>query len=102
MKKTLTGLAIITGMAFQAHTAHAQENVSVPAQHAEVSQKINLNTASVDELTALPGIGKSKAQAIVNYRKDVGEFLEVEQLTEVKGSGPKMLSKIEHFVMVAN
>jgi len=102
MKKILTSLAIVSAMAFQTYAVNAQENMSMPSQQAEVSEKINLNTASIDELTSLPGIGKSKAQAIVNYREDVGKFLEVEQLTEVKGIGPKMLSKIEHFVMVTN
>ena len=45
---------------------------------------ININTATKDELVALPGIGPAKAQAIVDYRKAHGPFKTVEDLKDVK------------------
>ncbi|MCU7554906.1 helix-hairpin-helix domain-containing protein [Alteromonas sp. ASW11-19] len=56
--------------------------------------KLDLNSATLAQLTALPGIGERKAQAIIDYRDEVGRFVEVEQLTEVKGIGEKMLAKL--------
>lgn len=47
--------------------------------------KININTAGVSELTALPGIGKSKAEAIVDYRKKAGRYTCTEDLMKVPG-----------------
>lgn len=60
---------------------------------------LNINTASAEELTQLPGIGKSKAEAIVAYRQ-AHPFKAVSELTEVKGIGPKMLEKIQAHVTV--
>lgn len=63
-------------------------------------QKINLNTASLDELTSLPGIGEKKAAAIIEYRDKYGKFTSLEQLAEVKGIGTKMLEKLRDHVSV--
>lgn len=60
---------------------------------------ININTASVEELSKLPGIGKSKAELIVAYRQ-THPFKAVSELTEVKGIGPKMLEKIQGHITV--
>ncbi|MGL5007655.1 MAG: ComEA family DNA-binding protein [Plesiomonas sp.] len=58
------------------------------------SEQVNINTATVDELDrVLLGIGKSKAQAIVDYRIKNGAFVRAEQLTEVKGIGEGILKK---------
>ena len=54
--------------------------------------KVNLNTANVNELVKLNGICKTKAQAIVDYRK-YHPFKKVEDLLNVKGIGPKILEK---------
>lgn len=62
--------------------------------------KVNINTASVDELSSLPGIGQAKAEAIVKHRKEKGKFTSIEQLTEVKGIGEKMLNKMKKEVTV--
>ena len=62
--------------------------------------KVNLNTATAKELTSLPGIGQAKAEAIVKYREANGPFKSVEDLTKVKGIGPKMLDKIKSEVTV--
>ncbi|CAG7634824.1 ComEA family DNA-binding protein [Paenibacillus allorhizosphaerae] len=61
--------------------------------------KINLNTATAEQLDELPGIGPSRAQAIIAIRQKLGgKFTSVEQLLEVKGIGEKMLSKIAPLV----
>lgn len=61
--------------------------------------KINLNTATAKQLDELPGIGASRAQAIVELRKKLGgSFKSVDQLLEVKGIGQKMLKKIKPLV----
>ena len=67
-------------------------------KEATASFKIDVNTADVDELTRIPGIGPKTAEAIVAYRKDVGQFKKVEDLIEVKGIGPKKLETIRPFL----
>ncbi len=61
---------------------------------------ININTAGVDELQKLNGIGKTYAQRIVDYRTENGEFTTVEDLLNVRGIGKKRLEQIEKFVTI--
>ncbi len=63
-------------------------------------QTVNINTASVEELDALPGIGPSKAQAIVDYRNEHGRFNSVEDIQNVKGIKGGEFSKIKDYIRV--
>ena len=55
---------------------------------------VNINTASIEELSTLPGIGQSTAEKIVKYRKD-HKFEKTSDLMEVKGIGKKKFEKIK-------
>ncbi len=60
--------------------------------------RIDLNSASAEELEALPGIGEVKANAIVTYRNEVGPFTSVGEVIEVRGIGPATLNNIADLV----
>lgn len=57
--------------------------------------KININTASVEELSSIKGIGTKKAEAIVKYRKSHGKFKNYDDLENVKGIGPALVDNIK-------
>jgi competence protein ComEA len=62
---------------------------------------VNLNTASVDQLADLPGVGKATAQRIVEYRQKSGGFKKIEELMNVKGIGEKSFLKLKPLITVA-
>ena len=71
--------------------------VVVPAPVAPTT-RVNLNTATVEQLDALPGVGPATARAIVSYRTRRGPFAKVEDLLNIDGIGPKKLESIKAHV----
>ena len=59
---------------------------------------INLNTATSDDLSSLPGIGPHIADEVILFRKTRGTFLKIEDLKAVNGIGEKRLKKIEKYL----
>jgi competence ComEA-like helix-hairpin-helix protein len=59
---------------------------------------VNINTATLDQLVGLPGIGPATAEKILEYRKENGPFESTEDLLEVNGIGPKKLAQIRPYL----
>ncbi|ENO3979672.1 ComEA family DNA-binding protein [Aeromonas veronii] len=70
------------------------------AEVAKETGKLNINTATLAELTSLKGIGDKKAQAIVDYREKQGKFTSVDQLADVNGIGPATLEANRDMIIV--
>jgi competence protein ComEA len=66
----------------------------------DAAGKVNINQATVKELSGLPGIGKKKAEAVVAYRKENGAFTHVDDIRKVEGIGKKTLEKIRGYLTV--
>ena len=61
---------------------------------------INLNTASVEDLDSLPGVGKSTAEKIVEYRRQNGPFTRIEQIMEIPRFGKAKYEKIKGNIVI--
>jgi competence protein ComEA len=65
-------------------------------------QHVNINTASATELETLPGIGPTKAQAIIDYRNQNGSFKSIEDIEKVKGIKAGVFSKVKDYIKVSD
>ncbi len=61
---------------------------------------VNINTASLEELESLDGIGSATAQKIIDYRTENGPFVSIEDLINVSGIGPAVMDQIRPFITV--
>ena len=64
------------------------------------SSLININIASIEELTTLPGIGESKAQNIINYREENGYFKAIDEIKNVNGIGEATFDQLKKYITV--
>ena len=71
------------------------DSVDPPSGKKVVAGKINLNTATPEQLVLLPGVGPSKAERVVAWRGKYGPFKRVADLRKVKGFGYKTLKRLE-------
>ena len=88
-------------------TAAVSESTAAPESPLESTQGaayvdglLDINLASVEDLTTLPGIGPALAQRIVDYREQNGRFSSVEELRNISGIGEKRLSAILEYITV--
>jgi competence protein ComEA len=80
----------------------AKSYIDIAKETQQIDELINLNSATLEQLDSLPGIGPSKAKAIVDYRASYGNFRSLEQLMEVKGIGPKIFAKMKANITISD
>jgi competence protein ComEA len=101
MRTILPFLVLVALVAAVPTVAEAAGGRSPARSTAVVSTgPVNINTASVEELDALPGIGPALAQRIADYRREHGPFTKVDDLLNVKGIGAKLLARIRERLTV--
>lgn len=87
---------------------HEQDSLESIEKEPKISKKelklreksINLNTAGIDELVSLPGIGQSTAEKIIEYRNRKGKFKSIQEIMNVKGIGEKKFEKIKTYLII--
>lgn len=102
LRKTLVFL-LVFGFAISANAARvskAHRHYRGTANVEQVTAKININKADAETLATVKGIGSKKAEAIVAYREENGNFKSIDDLTNVKGIGAKRLAKIKQNLTV--
>lgn len=77
-----------------------EEDVEYLLSEKSGSSKININTAKLEELQNIPGVGPSIAQAIIDYREENGKFMNIEDIKSVTGVGESKYKKMEEYIKV--
>ncbi|MBW2268904.1 MAG: helix-hairpin-helix domain-containing protein [Deltaproteobacteria bacterium] len=72
--------------------------VAVAADSAPLTGTVNVNTASIQELQLLPGVGEARASALVTLRKQRGGFESLDEIKDVKGIGDAGLDRMRPYV----
>ncbi len=107
-KKLIVGLSLLVPVVCfaQPHsnlqkTHHRQQTIQQATSYTAQNQaKININTASEAVLQSVKGIGPKRAVKIIAYRKKNGDFKSVNDLTNIRGIGSKMIARIQNKLSV--
>ena len=75
-------------------------DLSHVADTSNLGEKVNLNTASLQQLMEIPGIGEAKARAIINYRDANGGFSTIEEVMNIEGIKEGVFSKMKEYIVV--
>ena len=94
-------IAAIAAIALSAAAAGAQGRATAPKATATATAPVNLNTATMDQLATIPGIGVKTAERIIAYRQKNGGFKKIEDLMNVQGVGEKSFLKMKPLITVA-
>ncbi len=97
--RTLLRAALAAALLVVPVTAAVAQN-DKPAPAAAAKAAVNLNTATIDQLEELPGVGRATAQRILEYRQKSGGFKKIEELMNVKGIGEKSFLKLKPLIVV--
>ena len=97
MRTLIASALALTVVLLSGLTASAQQTEKGAAT---AGATINLNSATVEQLEGLPGIGPKTAQLIVEYRQKSGGFKKIEELMNVKGIGEKSFLKLKPMLVV--
>jgi competence protein ComEA len=92
-RRSVLALCLVLSLAF-APLAAAQNTKP------QTTEKVNLNTATIDQLQTLPGIGPAMAKKVLEYRTKVGKFTKIEEILNVKGIGEKRFQQMKDRLVV--
>ncbi|MBR1810951.1 MAG: helix-hairpin-helix domain-containing protein [Clostridia bacterium] len=96
----LIALMLLLLMAWQYMQRRRAHVVYITQETVTAAALLNLNTATANELRALPGIGAARAAAIISYRSEHGGFDSIEELRHVAGIGEKTFAMIAPYITV--
>lgn len=84
------------------HQLLSNEQSSTKSNVVSIDGKLNINSATQQEISMLPGIGEALSKRIIEYREENGPFEEITDLKEVKGIGTKLFESISQYITVGD
>lgn len=82
-----------------------QKSIQTSSENTQASQvsvnyPVNLNTATVQELMSIDGLGEKRAYAILSYRDEIGRYTDVSQIMNIKGIGESLYAQVSPYLTV--
>ena len=100
LKRMNLALAMLVCLSLALAPLSAAQQKSPASPKAVSTEKINLNTATAEQLQTLPGVGPAVAKRILDQRSKSGKFTKIEEILNVKGIGEKKFQKMKDRLVI--